>query len=147
REVVERDRAVGADPRDPGGRDDARGAGHGLAPDELSRGPLEAERLGGRADDQVIAAEERRAEVDPGDERAPALGVAEAGRARERQALLLRLRAGRGEDAVRLGRRVDPGVLTTDVAEGVARRAEVAAECAEPEVRPLRAIPTDERAD
>src|SRR4051794_40241918 len=76
--VVEGDRAVGSDARDAGWGDDARRSGGALAPEELARRTVEAEGLRRCADDDPIAAEERRAEIDAGHERLPALRVAKA---------------------------------------------------------------------
>ena len=74
---MERDRAVGGDARDARGRDDARGARRVPAPHQLAGGAVEAERLERGADDDAIAAEEGRAQIDAGHERAPALRVTE----------------------------------------------------------------------
>ena len=92
----------------PPGRDDARPARDVDAPEDAAGRPVERPHLGGGADDEAVAAEVRRAEIDARDDGAPARGVAEAGageRGGGRRGAGLDQRGGEG--AVGLGRGVD----------------------------------------
>src|SRR5579859_5042461 len=109
-------------PRDPARGDDARSSLGLYAPEDLPRCAVDAERLAGGADDEAIAAEERRAKVDSRYKRAPPRRVPQSlpahgfgwGRASRFC-----------ECAVELGGRVDLDVFAADLAKRVARFAKL----------------------
>jgi hypothetical protein len=120
---VDRELAVGVQARHAARGHDARGSLGRCPPEDFARGSIQAERLGSPADDEPIAAKERRAQIDAGHQGSPAKRVAKASGRDDRGkrvsvgALQSVFRTGGEERAVRLGGRIDECVVLASLAQ------------------------------
>ena len=108
----------------------------------LARGPVEAEGLVSAADNEPVAAKERRTKVDTRNESAPSQPVTKP-RAHGRLGVA---RHGGRVRAIRLGARIRLDVVAARVAQTLLGLAERPAESDEAEVMGLRPIAADEHA-